>query len=134
MEHNVTMSGLFNVTKGPRSGDWKASVSVDWDKVPVALWADLLAHGLKQKVADAASGAKDKTEAEAAMFKALDAIYTGEWTSRGSGEGLNDIKSVATLRLFKAAMDKDTVKRFNKLSASDQVRNCLLYTSDAADE
>lgn len=138
MKSTIELTGLFNVNKGPRDKSWVATVAVDWEKVPVELWPDLLAHGVKQKVADAASGAKNEAEASAAMFKALDAIYAGEWSSRGSGEGLSDIRAIAVHRLFRALLDGDDLKRFRKLSTSDQVRKALenvaAFTDDAIAE
>lgn len=123
----ITINGLLTVTKGPRDKSWTASVAVDWTQVPEKLWPELLAHGMKQKIADAASGAKDATEAYAAMFKALDAVYAGDWSSRGAGEGLSDVRSVAVYRLYVATMDSDTRKRFNKAfdSQAAKVRKAL---------
>lgn len=124
-KHTITLDGLMNVTKGPRDKTWTATVAMDWDKVPAHIIPLFTEHGAKQKLADAASGAKDKAEAEGAMFKALDAIYAGEWSSRGSGEGLGDVRSIAIHRLFRAALPDDAAKRFRKLSTSDQVRKAI---------
>lgn len=127
MKTEIELTGLYNVTKGPRDKSWHVSVAVDLEKVPVAMWPDLIRHGLKQKIADAASQSKTEDEAKGAMFKALDAIYAGEWSTRGAGEGLSDTRSVAIYRLYIALMDKETKKRFNKAfdSQSAKVRKAL---------
>ncbi len=130
-KYNVELTGLFNVSKGPRNGDWKATVSADWEKVPEPLWPLLCQHGLKQLLADSASGATSEVEASAAMHKKLDSLYLGDWTARAAGEGLSDTRSLAVYRLYVATMDADTKKRFNKAfdSQSAKVRKALESTS-----
>ena len=128
-KHTVEITIAQTDSKGPRNGDWRANVLVDWTKVPADLWADLLMHGLKQKVADAASGATNESEALASMQKALDAIYAGEWTSRGAGTG-DGTRTLALVRLFKAAMPKDKLKAYNALSTDDQVKHATANVTD----
>ena len=110
---------IGKVTLTIPDGDWNLGGTV----LPESSVEHLATFAL-QTLQDAYAGAKDETEAKANWVKKLTRLMEGTLGTRG-GEGLNDIRSVATLRLFKAAMDKDTVKRFNKLSASDQVRKAL---------
>lgn len=101
-KHNITLDGSFAVTKGSRMEDWQAVCAVDLAALPAALITDLLLHGLKQKIADAASGAKTEAEAQGSMDKARDAIMAGEWSSRGSGESLDPFTREAR-KLVRAA-------------------------------
>ena len=84
-KHTIELDGAFVVSKGPRNGDWRAEASIDLAAIPAGLVRELLLHGLKQKVADAASGATTEAEALGAMGKAIDAILAGEWSSRATG-------------------------------------------------
>lgn len=120
----MELTGGFTISRGKRDA-WTATASIDLDKVPKAMWPELAKHGLKQKIADSASQAKNEAEALGMMNKAIDAIVAGTWSTRGSGEGLSDVRSLAVHRLFKAALDTETAKRFRKLSASDQIRKAL---------
>jgi hypothetical protein len=127
-KHTIELTGDFAITKGPRDKAWLAEVSVDLAKVPESIVLDLALHGLKQKVADAASGAKTKDEAIGPMQKALDAILAGEWSSRGQGG--DGTRGLAVVRLYRAAMDKATLKRFNALAAEDQLAKATANVTD----
>ena len=94
-KHTIELAGNFIVTKGPRGGDWRAEAVIDLAAIPANLVLDLALHGLKQKVADAASGAQTEAEALAAMQKAADAILAGEWSARGAGGGVDERTKVA---------------------------------------
>lgn len=62
--------------------------------LPPAMLAELVAHGLTQKVGDAAAG-KQGNEALAAMQKVHDALKAGNWGVRratGGGDGLSDLE------------------------------------------
>ena len=120
----MDMTGGFTVSRGKRD-DWTATASIDLDKVPEALWPELAKHGLKQKIADSASQAKTADEATGMMNKAIDAIIAGNWSTRGTGEGLGDVRSIAIHRLYRAALAEADRKRFGKLSTSEQVRHAL---------
>lgn len=89
-KHTIELQGTFNVTKGPRDKAWQAVESVDLAAIPASIVMDLALHGLKQKIADAASGATTEVEASAAMAKAAKAILAGEWSSRGEGSGVDE--------------------------------------------
>ena len=95
--HNVTLTGLFTVTKGPRDKSWRAEVSCDLDALSSDMVERLAMHGLQQKIADAASGATTETEAVGAMGKAIDAIVAGTWTSRVAGAGVDEETHCARL-------------------------------------
>lgn len=129
-KHTIELDGAFVVTKGPRDKSWLAEQAIDLSAIPASIVLDLALHGLKQKVADAASGATTKDEADAAMLKAMDAILAGEWSSRGSGT--DGTRTLALVRLFKAAMPKDRLKAYNALSADDQVKHAEANVTDEA--
>lgn len=96
-KHTINLEGAFNVSKGPRDGSWRAAVSIDLGALSPDIVARLIEHGLKQKVADAASGATTEAEAVAAMQQAADAILAGDWTSRRAGEGVDEETSVGRM-------------------------------------
>lgn len=88
------------------------SVEVETGKLSPEIIAELVQHGLTQKVADAASAAKSVAEeageeveavTESLMTKARDGLYAGEW-SRRSGGGVDEetrIARMVTRRLVK---------------------------------
>ena len=94
MKHTIELEGAFVVTKGPRNGDWRAEASIDLAAIPAGLVRELLLHGLKQKVADAAAGATGADTAMGLMQKAIDAVLAGEWSSRAVGGGVDERKRV----------------------------------------
>lgn len=94
-KHTIELDGEFAVTKGPRDKAWLAECTIALGDVPATIVRDLLLHGLKQKIADAASGAQNADEAFAAMQKACDAILAGEWSARGTGAGVDERTKVA---------------------------------------
>lgn len=85
----------FSVGKGPRDGSWHSSIEIDVSKLSPEIMSLLAMHGLKQKIADAAAGAQSKDDADALMGKALDALIAGEWSSRGTGEGVSVEQAIA---------------------------------------
>lgn len=66
-----------------------ATVNVSWDDFPEHIRAALMLHGLQQKVADAASGAKAKewteTQAREACEAVIASLKAGTWSSRVAG-------------------------------------------------
>jgi hypothetical protein len=90
MTIKIDLPDAHVVTKGPRDKTWNASVSVDVTALSADIVARLAIHGLHQKVADAAAGATNADEANAAMQKAVDAIVAGDWTSRTAGAGVDE--------------------------------------------
>lgn len=133
-KHTIDLDGAFVIAKGPRAVDgvkpWEAKVTVDLAAIPASIVMDLALHGLKQKVADAASGAKTQAEAEGPMQKAVDAILAGEWSSRVTGT--DGTRTLAVVRLYRAAMDKATLKRFNALAAEKQADLAAANVTDEA--
>ena len=129
-KHTFELDGNFVVSKGPRDRTWLAEVSRDLTTFPTELVLDVFLHGLKQLGADSAAGAKTKDEAEGLIGKKLDALWNGEWTSRTAGTGDGTL-ALALLRLYRAAMTKDTLKRFNALEAEKQLE---LATANVTDE
>lgn len=128
-KHTFDLDGTFTVSKGPRNGEWRAEQAIDLSAIPASIVLDLALHGLKQKVADAASGATTEQEALGAMGKAVDAILAGEWSSRGAASG-DGTRTLALVRLFKAAMPKDKLKAYNALSVDDQVKHATANVTD----
>ena len=143
----------------------KVDLTVKTSDIPLAIMQSMIPHSFQQLLGDAAASAgkaaweiahagKDYDpkivehkhwctanptlvtgQVQPLMQKRLDALLSGEWTVRASGEGLSSVRSVAVTRLFKALLEADDLKRFNKLSGSDQVRKALeqsdLFTVDA---
>ena len=137
MQYKINLDGTHTVTKGPRGGAWKASVAIDLTALSAEIVARLAVHGLQQKVADAASGAETLDEANAAMQKAVDAILAGEWSSRGSGEGVDEFTRIARQLVRSAMKDQFGAKSpewaaFTGLSDAEQ--NAKLDANFAANE
>lgn len=107
------LEGLFAVTKGPRGGAWEASYAIDLAAIPADIVPLLVRHGLKQKLADAASGATTEAEAFAAMAKAGDAILAGDWAVRTPGAGAVSDEQAALVNLIGAALSADKRKEYN---------------------
>jgi hypothetical protein len=72
---------LFNEFGFARSGQ---SMTVDPSKLPASIVAELVMHGIVQKVGDAAAG-KDGTDAKDAMAAVWERLANGEWTGRKPG-------------------------------------------------
>lgn len=138
MKHTIELDGAFVVTKGPRNGDWRAEASIDLSKVPAGLVRELLLHGLKQKVADAASGATTEAEALGAMNKAIDAVLAGEWSSRAASGGVDERTKVARIIVrdmlkMKLGATSPAWKEFAALALADQVAKLdAVYAKNAA--
>jgi len=133
-KHTIDLDGTFVVAKGPRNGDWKAEVAIDLAVIPTSIARDLLLHGLKQKVADAASGAQTEAEAQGAMQKAVDAVLAGEWSSRG--EGVSDrtkVERAVARDVLRAKLDKAEWKAFTEESTMQQNKRLDdIYAKNAA--
>ena len=126
MTIKIELPASHTVTKGPRDKSWNAAVTVDLGTLSADIVARLAVHGLHQKIADAASGATNETEALAAMQKAADAIVAGEWSSRVAGSGgVDEFTRVARIIVraaFKAANAANSAPRvaFKALDADEQ--------------
>jgi len=121
----IEIVDTHEVTKGARGEDWLARVAVDTSKLSADIVAKLAIHGLHQKIADAASGAKTEAEAQAAMEKALDALLEGNWTSRSAGEGVSELVRVQRSIMRKALKEALGAKseawaKFTGLSDAEQ--------------
>jgi hypothetical protein len=134
MEYTINLEGLHAVTKGPRDGSWAASFAVDLAKLPADIVARLVVHGLQQKIADAASGAKTKDEAFAAMAKAGDAIMAGQWAVRSASGGVTD-EQLALVNLVAGVLGKDKRKEYNDKPMSERLaiadKNAAKFTAEA---
>lgn len=113
------------VSKGPRDKAWIADAVCDVAKLSSDIVGKLAMHGLQQKIADAAAGAKSADEASAAMNKAIDALVAGAWSSRGTGEGVDEETRVARSVVRSAVKAKFGSKspdwaKFTGLSDADQ--------------
>lgn len=121
---NIELAGLHTVGKAPRDGSWSASYSIELAKLPESVVARLALHGLTQKLADAASGAKTKDEAFAAMAKAGDALLAGQWAVRTAGAGAVSDEMQALVNLVGKAIagkDKAKGKEFNQSPMADKL-------------
>lgn len=105
-KHTFMLEGEHTVTKGPRDKSWSASATCDLTKLTTDIVQRLAIHGLQQKIADAAAGATNADEATAAMNKAIDAVIAGDWTSRTSGDGVDERTRVARSVVFAALKAK----------------------------
>ena len=95
-DHTISLAGDFTVNKGPRDKSWLATATVDLAALPTAIVAQLVEHGLKQLIADAASQSANEADATAMMAKKVDALLAGEWTARrGDGSGASEETLVA---------------------------------------
>lgn len=121
----IEVTNEWLVSKGPRDKSWEASAVCDVTKLSADIVAKLAMHGLQQKIADAAAGAKTADEADAAMNKAIDALMAGAWSSRGTGEGVDEETRVARSVVRSAVKAKFGSKspdwaKFTGLSDSEQ--------------
>lgn len=88
--------------------------AVDIAKINADLIARCALHGLTQKIADAASGAaKDsksddetRTNTDALMTKARDAMYAGEWGKTRGASGVDEFTTVARQIMRQSAKAK----------------------------
>lgn len=121
----IEVANEWLVSKGPRDKSWEANAVCDVAKLSADIVAKLAMHGLQQKIADAAAGAKNENEASAAMNKAIDALLAGTWSSRGTGEGVDEETRVARSVVRSAVKAKFGSKspdwaKFTGLSDSEQ--------------
>jgi hypothetical protein len=103
----------------------EAFITVDLSKLTSDMMEKLALHGLKQKIADAASASKTKDDALGLMAKARDALYNGEWSSRVASEGVDASVRIgrAIVRgLLKAKMGAKSPEwaKFTGMSDADQ--------------
>ena len=61
-DHTISLAGDFTVNKGPRDKTWIATAVIDRAKLSADIVAQLIDHGLKQLIADAASQATTMDE------------------------------------------------------------------------
>lgn len=94
-KHTIELAGDFAVSKGSRADGWKETATIALAGLSTEMVQELVMHGLRQKIADAASGAKTPDEAKASMGKAIDALLAGEWSSRTAGDGASEETLVA---------------------------------------
>jgi hypothetical protein len=106
------MSQLIKVELPAACGEG-AVIEVDTGKFPAHIIAALVAHGLKQKLADAVAGdlkaGTPKAECMAAVQAGLASLMVGTWAKRG-GARINSLESYMnseTIKLAKARIVKD---------------------------
>ena len=80
MEIQINLPAMATVSRAGHD------VEFDLTKLNAETIAQLVLHGLTQKVGDAAAG-KAGDEALAAMQKVMDQLHEGSWTMRRSGGG-----------------------------------------------
>ena len=121
-KHTIELEGAFDVSKGSRSEGWTETASVALEALSTDIVKALALHGLKQKIADAASQAKTPDEAKASMAKAIDALVAGEWSSRGAGDGVSELVRVqrsVTKAAIKAQLGAKSPKWMDFIALSD---------------
>lgn len=122
---SIEVADSWTVTKGWRGSDDKVDATIDVGKLSAEIVGKLAMHGLQQKIADAAAGAKTADEADASMNKAIEALLAGDWSSRGSGEGVGEETRVARSVVRQAVKAKFGAKseswaKFTGLSDGEQ--------------
>lgn len=137
MNVKIELPATYAVAKGDRAKTFSVEVTCDVGKLSPEIIAELAMHGLHQKIADAASQAKNADEAEAAMQKAVDALLAGEWTRRGSGGGVTEEVAVArsvTRAMVKAKFGAKSAEWATFTGLSDADQNAKLDEWFAANE
>jgi hypothetical protein len=125
-KHNIEFAGTMSYTRGTKDKAWEATATIDRAKLPTEIVAELAEHGLRQKIADAASQAKNADEASAMMQKCIDALLAGEWAVRGTSDGASFETIVGRSVMRNAFKEKVGAKsaawaEFTGLSDADQV-------------
>lgn len=136
-KHTFTLDGEATFTKGPRDKSWLASVACDLAGLSTEIVQRLAMHGLQQKIADAASGATTRDEAEAAMGKAVAAVLAGDWTSRVAGAGVDEetaVRRMVAKAAVKAAWGAKSPKWAEFTGLSDDEQAAKLDTVYADNE
>ena len=140
MEIKIELGDSIAVTSRERS------VTVDVTKLSADIIAKLVIHGLTQRVADAASGAKKVAEESntdignttvAMMQKAVDSLLAGEWSTRTASEGVSIEARVArqiTRQLVKAKFGGKSPEWAKFTGLSDEEQNAKLGAWFAANE
>lgn len=140
MKVTIELAGEIAVSSRERS------VHIDTARLSPEIIAKLVVHGLTQKVADAASGAKkiaEETNADVhdvtvnLMSKAVDALVAGEWSTRVAGEGVSLETRVArqiTRTMAKAKMGSKSAAWATFTGLSDDEQNAKLDAWFAANE
>lgn len=126
---NVETANTLEVTT--QKGE--AKVEVDMGKLSPEILAKLAEHGLRQKIADAAAGAKKMAEedgaevvptAQALMEKVKDRLEAGEWGAERGGASTADPMDkyrIEVLRaMIKAQPDGKLAKAYSEIGSDDQ--------------
>lgn len=83
---NITLPTNIVFSRGSKRNGISVEMTVATDSINADIWAKLAAHGLTQKVGDAAAGKETEDEVRSSMMKVLDALQAGDWgVSRGEG-------------------------------------------------
>lgn len=83
---NITLPTNIVFARGSKKNGISVEMTVATDSINAEIWAKLAAHGLTQKVGDAAAGKETEDEVRSSMMKVLDALQAGDWgVSRGEG-------------------------------------------------
>lgn len=137
VEITINLSSMHLVTKGPRDGSWNAQCIVDLTRLEPEIVARLAVHGLVQKIADAASGAKTEAEAIGLMEKVREALYAGDWTVRTASVGVTDEQAALINAVGKLIRNTDKRKEYNAKGIADKLaiaeKNRAQVTDDMLD-
>lgn len=110
-------TATFDVSRGFRDSDDIATTSVDVTKLPESIIARLFEYGLTQKIADKASGAKNKAEAQAMLDEAVSQLVNGDWRVRASGVTLDPMQPWRRRAVRQLAKSNDALK--DKIASYD---------------
>lgn len=108
------------VTVAKRNG---ASVDVDTATLPVSIIADLLAYGIKQKVADASSAEPTTDGSQSAMDACVKTLQDGAWSMRGESTSSDPLDKyrLAIVRAIIAKPQNAKLKAsYDAIDSSDQ--------------
>lgn len=113
-----TTESTFTVTR--RNG---ATVEVDVTKLSAEMVANLFAYGLRQKVNDSASSAKDKAESETMMQACIENLLSGTWAMRSAASESDPLDKfrIAIVREILAKPQNAKLKAaYDDIDSSDQ--------------
>ena len=113
-----TTESTFNVTR--RNG---ASVEINVEALSAEMVANLFAYGLRQKVNDSASGAKDKAESESMMQACVENLLAGTWAMRSAAAESDPLEKfrIAIVREILAKPQNSKLKEsYDAIDSSDQ--------------
>lgn len=112
MEIQINLPATHNVNRAEQN------VTIDLTKLNAETIAQLVLHGLTQKIGDAAAGKKGD-EALASMQKVMDQLLAGDWTARRGGGASRSALDRMMIAKARPAL-KSHVEGYKDLSAGEK--------------